>query len=217
MIIFVASCDKNTDLFEPFHHCLEKYWARHPKVVYCTESVHNPYYKTICHDYPLEQWTRRIRESLEEVKDDLVLLMVDDIFIRKQVDEKRIKYISGLFGGSLALVNLEKEWDDNEEIGLDRLKRRTKGKMFRISLMCGVWDRKKLIDILEDDHDPWFVENSQPCKGYEYYINSGDYIIDWGYKTFIPFGVSQGRWNREIVPFFEAEGIEIDYEKRGFN
>ena len=217
MTIFVASCDKNADLFEPFHHCIEKYWAKHPKVVYCTESVHNPYYKTICHDYSLEQWTRRIRESLEEVKDDLVLFMVDDIFIRNKVDEKRIKYISGLFGGSLALVNLEKEWDDNEDIGLDRLKRRTKGKMFRISLMCGVWDRKKLIDILEGDHDPWYVENSQPCKDYEYYINSGDYIIDWGYKTFCEVGVFKGKWCREVVPFFEAEGIQIDYEKRGFN
>lgn len=217
MVIFVASCDKNTDLFEPFHHCLEKYWAKHPKVVYCTESVRNPYYKTICHDYPLEQWTRRIRESLAEIKDDLVLFMVDDIFIRHPVDTKRIKYIEGLFGGNLALVNLEKEWDDNEDVGLDRLKRRPQGKMFRISLMCGVWDRLKLIDILEGDHDPWFVENSQPCKGYEYYINSGDYIIDWGYKTFIPFGVFQGKWEHEAEAFFKQEGIEIDYEKRGFN
>lgn len=217
MIIFVASCDKNADLFEPFHHCLEKYWAKHPKVVYCTESVRNPYYKTICKDYPLEQWTRRIRESLAEIKDDLVLFMVDDIFIRHQVDEKRIKYISNLFGGNLALVNLEKEWDDNEETGLDRLKRRPQGKMFRISLMCGVWDRLKLIDILEGDHDPWFVENAQPCKDYEYYINSGDYIIDWGYKTFIPFGVFQGKWEHEAEAFFKQEGLEIDYEKRGFN
>ena len=196
MTIFVASCDKNTDLFEPFHHCLEKYWAKHPKVVYCTETVKNPYYKTICKDYPLEQWTRRIRESLAEIKDDLVLFMVDDIFIRHPVDAKRIKYIEGLFGGNLALVNLEKEWDDNEDIGLDRL---------------------KLIDILEGDHDPWFVENSQPCKGYEYYINSGDYIIDWGYKTFIPFGVFQGKWEHEAEAFFKQEGLEIDYEKRGFN
>ena len=217
MVIFVASCDKNTDLFEPFHHCLEKYWAKHPKVVYCTETVKNPYYKTICHDYPLEQWTRRIRESLAEIKDDLVLFMVDDIFIRHPVDTKRIKYIEGLFGGNLALVNLEKEWDDNEDIGLDRLKRRPQGKMFRISLMCGVWDRLKLIDILEGDHDPWFVETSQPCKGYEYYINSGDYIIDWGYKTFIPFGVFQGKWEHEAEAFFKQEGLEIDYEKRGFN
>ena len=217
MVIFVASCDKNTDLFEPFHHCLEKYWAKHPKVVYCTESVRNPYYKTICHDYPLEQWTRRIRESLAEIKDDLVLFMVDDIFIRHPVDTKRIKYIEGLFGGNLALVNLEKEWDDNEDVGLDRLKRRPQGKMFRISLMCGVWDRLKLIDILEGDHDPWFVENSQPCKGYEYYINSGVYIIDWGHKTFIPFGVFQGKWEHEAEAFFKQEGIEIDYEKRGFN
>ena len=26
MKIFVCSCDKDDDLFEPFHHCIEKYY-----------------------------------------------------------------------------------------------------------------------------------------------------------------------------------------------
>lgn len=53
MYILVCSCDKDEDLFDPFHHCLEKYWPNHPRVVYSTESVINPYYQTITKDYPL--------------------------------------------------------------------------------------------------------------------------------------------------------------------
>lgn len=216
MTILVCSCDKNADLFDIFHYFIEKYWTKHPKVVYSTETVKNKYYKTICKNYPVEQWTRRIRETLEEISDDVVLLMVDDIFIRKPVDKKRLKYAENLFGGNLALVNLEKEWDENEDIGLAGFKRRPKGKSFRVSLMCGLWDRLKLIDILEGDHDPWYVENAQIAKDYEYYINSGDYIIDWGYVTFNEVGLFKGKWCREVVPFFEKEGIVVNYEERGF-
>lgn len=222
MKILVASCDKNEDLWEPFWHCMEKYWPGHPEVLYSTETKRNTkYYTTICFDYPLDQWTKRIRETLKIIDDDLILFLVDDIFIRKPVDVKRIEYAAGLFGeqGRLALVNLEKEWDNgkgNEDVGLDRFKRRVTGN-FKISLMCGIWDRKKLIDILDEDVDPWHVENAQRTKGYEYYINSGDAIIEYGYKTFDKFGITNGKWNKEIVPFFKKEGIVIDYERRGFN
>lgn len=64
MKIVVTSADINEDLFEPFHHCLEKYWENHPEVIYLTETVKNPYYRTICKDIPFDKWTKRIRESL---------------------------------------------------------------------------------------------------------------------------------------------------------
>lgn len=55
MKILVCSCDKNVDLFLPFHHCMEKYWPTHPEIIYSTESVDNPYYRTVRKNYPLTQ------------------------------------------------------------------------------------------------------------------------------------------------------------------
>ena len=43
--ILVMSCDKNEDLWLPFHHCMEKYWKGHPEIIYSTETKINPYYK----------------------------------------------------------------------------------------------------------------------------------------------------------------------------
>ena len=45
MVILVCSCDKDGDLFEPFHHCIEKYYPEHPEIIYATETIKNPYYK----------------------------------------------------------------------------------------------------------------------------------------------------------------------------
>ncbi len=55
MKILVLSCDNYSDLFEPFHYCIEKYWPEHPEIIYTTETIINPYYKTICKNYPIEK------------------------------------------------------------------------------------------------------------------------------------------------------------------
>lgn len=217
MVIVVCSCDKDEDLFYPFYHCMEKYYPNHPKIIYSTETIKNPYYETINKNYPLEKWTKRIRETLKEIPDNEILLMIDDIFIRKPVDTKRIDYARANLKGNIAMFNFEKVFNpDDKESGLNGWKIRQKGSEYELSIMCGLWNKEKLIHILEKDSDPWSVEYNQDTKGYDYYINSGDYIIDWGYKTFNPVGVVKGKWAREIVDFFKKEGIEIDYEKRGF-
>lgn len=217
MVIFVCSCDKDEDLFEPFHHCIEKYYPNHPEVIYATETIINPYYKTICKNYPLEKWTKRIRETLEDIPDNEILLMIDDIFIHSKVDAERIEYARSNLKGNIALFNFEKAFDSKDiETGLNGFKLRSKGSDYELSLLCGLWNKEKLINILEKDSDPWSVEYNQETKGYDYYINSGEYIIDWGYEYLKPCGLFKGKWTHNIVEFFEKEGIEIDYEKRGF-
>lgn len=63
--ILVMSCDKYSKYtFEMFHHCIEKYWPNHPEVIYCTETIENPYYKTITINLPVQQWTRRLNQAL---------------------------------------------------------------------------------------------------------------------------------------------------------
>lgn len=218
MKILVLSCDKDIDIFDAFHHCMEKYYPNHPEIIYATESVNNPYYKTICKNYPLNKWTRRIRETLEEIPDNEILIMIDDIFIRNKVDEERIEYARSNLKGNIALFNFEKSFDKNDiETDLIGFKKRPNGSRWEISIMCGLWDKNKLIDILEGERDPWSVEEHPNTKGYDYYINSSDYIIDWGYITYKPSGLIKGKWTRNIVEFFKKEGIEMDYEKRGFN
>lgn len=218
MKILVLSCDKNIDIFEAFHHCIEKYYKDHPEIIYATESKTNPYYKTICKNYPLNKWSRRIRETLKEINDSEILLMIDDIFIREKVDSKRIEYLRKKLKGNIAMFNFEKSFDSNDkESDIDGFKLRPKGSAYELSLMCGLWDKDKLIDILEKDSDPWSIEYRQDTKGYDYYINSGNYIINWGYETWKPVGLFKGKWCRKTVEFLENEGIEMDYEKRGFS
>lgn len=215
MKIVVFSCDNNEDTWEAFHHCLEKYWPTHPEVIYKTETKVNPYYTTICKNYPLNQWSRGMREALEEIKDKQVLFMADDVFIRKPVDEKRLKACQKAVKGNTACINLELAFDiRDEETSLDGIKKRQHGSAYEVSIMCGIWQREALIKILSRDGNPWDIESRQETYGYDFFINGGDYIIDWGYRTWQPVGICRGQWVRETLDFLKSEGIEIEM-KRG--
>lgn len=218
MKVLVLSCDKNSDIFDAFHHCMEKYWPNHPEVLYAMESVKNPYYKTICHIGALDVWTKRIRETLSDIDDEQILIMIDDCFIRQPVDTKRIEYLSQELKGNIAHFCFQKSWDPNDiDTDIVGMKRRPHGSRFEVCLNCGLRQRDKLINVLSRNSTPWEIEWHQDNKGYDYYINSGNYIINWGYDKGNPTGIYKGKWCRNIIPFFEAEGISIDYSTRGLH
>ena len=217
MKILVLSCDKNVDIFEPFYLCMEKYWPNHPEVIYATETKENPYYKTICKDIPFDLWTKRIRETLKEIDDNKILLMIDDCFIRDYVDVDRINYVESVIGGNIALFNFEKVFDkDDKESSYIGFKTRNPNGIAICSLMCGMWQKDKLMDVLNINSQPWEIERLNITHGYEYYINSGEYIIDFGYKFPKFFSIYHGKWCREVVDFFNKEGIKVDYSTREF-
>lgn len=216
MVIVVTSCDKNKDTFYAFNHCIEKYWKNHPKIIYITETIKNPYYETINVNLPVELWTKRIREALKQIKDTKILLMADDLFIRNYVDEKRLLQAEKLVKGNIALVNLEKCFNEADKEVCEGFKMRTKGSPYELSLMCGIWNKNKLLKVLEKDTNCWDIEEAQDTKGYDYLINGGDFIIDFGYVAFKHCGLKRGKWCKEIIPFFEKEGLKVNYDKRGF-
>ena len=218
MTIIVLSCSKNTDTFEPFHHCMEKFYPDHPNIVYFTDNTPaNPYYDTVIVQHRLEEWTRGLRDFLQIIRDDTVLLMIDDIFIRRPVDTDRIQYALDHIGGNIALMNFEKSWDPTDApTDLDGWKCRRHGSEYEVSLMCGLWQKDKLLKVLSRNCDPWTIELQQEPYDFCYYINSGDYIIDWGYRTFQKCGLVKGKWSHECADFLTGEGFHIDYSIRGF-
>ena len=208
MIIAVLSCDKNEDTFLPFCHFMERYYPNHPEIIYFTDGIINPFYKTIPVKRTLDKWTKGFRKFLNQIDDEQILLMIDDCFIRKPVDVERIEYASEHLNGNIALMNFEKSWDVNDEpTDLIGWKKRKHGSEFEVSLLCGLWQKEKLLKVVERDCSPWEIELEQDNCGFDYYINSGDYIIDWGYKTFQPVGKVKGKWTKETVEFLKRNGL----------
>lgn len=213
MKILVVSCDKSVDLFEPYYYCIEKYWPDHPEIIYTTETITNPYYRTICKNYPLAQYSKRIHDCLEELDDDWVMIMVDDIFIRSPVDKEELDYIYS-FLDDIAAINLQQPFSSNDIPINDRLMIRVGP--YKTSLMCQIWNREKALEVFDCNCDPWEFEVLNNHLGYTYLIST-KYPINFGRPlTGGKWAIYRGKWTRECKEFFDKEGLEIDYSRRGF-
>ena len=218
MKIVVASCDKNIDLFDAYHHCMEKYWPDHPEIIYLQETIQNPYYKTICKDYPKEIWTRRIRESLQEIDDDIILFTTDDDFLNDYVNTQKLEHLPPYLKGNTASINLELSFSQEDLVcEYQGLKYRPPYGPVPISLQCGLWQREKLIHVLDRDAGIWTVEEEPDLKGYDFYILNNSKVLSWtGDAPHHRGGLAYGKWHRYTRTFLEDEGIYMDYDSRGY-
>ena len=215
--IVVMSCDKNKDLWQPFHHCMEKYWKDHPEIIYSTETQINPYYKTICRDLPIESWTRRVRETVKDLECKYILLMVDDIFLRDYVDNNVIIGITELVGSVVAAFNFEFKFDDND-IHLDNwLYLRNQYGKYKLSCMCQMWSKQAILDLFDYDTNPWQFEKNNFAKHYFFLISKDGNFLNWGKpRDTYKWGLVKGKWTYECRDFLTSEGLEINYDERGF-
>ena len=214
--ILVMSCDKNEDLWKPYYLCMEKYWANHPEIIYCTETIDNPYYKTIKCNYPIDKWTKRVVDCVNQLDCDNVLLMIDDLFIRKEVNNELLNCMEQYIGGIIGGLNLEKSFDKGDILLDNQVALRNPFGKFKTSLMCQLWSKKAMLDIFNVEKDPWLFEQENNSKQYVFLISRYGNFIDWGYGDRKWFGIRKGKWCKECKEFFDKEGIEIDYSIRGF-
>lgn len=219
MKILVASCDKNNDLFFPFHYCMEKYWPNHPEIIYSTETVLNPYYKTICKNYDLSRWTDRIYDTCLEIDDEFIILMVDDIFLRFPVDDSKLRSLTSLFDENTAACNLQYTFDNKDIPINDLVNSRPKNGEYKTSVMCQLFKKEKLLDLFNLHLDPWKFELLNDGKNYDFLILKDHSIINWWGKNGVPkngsWGVRHGKWGKDCIEFLKQEGLQIDFDKRG--
>lgn len=212
------SCDRNRDLFSLFHHCIEKYWCDHPKIIYCTETITNPYYKTINKNYPLNRWTRRVYDAVKEIDSDYILLTVDDLFIREKVDTTRLLSLCDYVKDNVAALNLEFSFDKGDIALNDEILVRNNNGAYKLSCMCQIWHREAILDLFNCDKDPWRFEKDNEAKDYTYLISKNGNYLNWGKRRDNwRWGIVRNKWVDECKCFFDKEGIIIDYTIRGFN
>ena len=214
--IVVFSCDKNDDVWPVFYRCLNKYWPDHPKTYLLNETK-----KYSNFDYDLDHWTKRIRESLEMIPYSKILFICDDCFLNAPVNVDKLQDgLKLLDRKNAACVNLEILYDYTDiETGIKGFKKKTTGKRnFLLNLLCGLWNKDVLIDILSyKDCNPWLVEKEQNHKGYDYYQTVYDKVLSWFRDTpGLGASIRFGKWSHDVECFAKQENIIIDFSKKGF-
>lgn len=206
MVLLVLSCDKYEPCWKPFFTLLDKYYKNHPKVYLVTETKKCPYCATINVDSDV--WTERFRRALKSVESEHVLVMLDDFFIRSEVDSNRINELE--FTKDVISYNFELEYREP----LLRLKEwdiQKNNQVYLNSCQPTLWNRKLLLERLNDDLNPQQWELQKIDSPYIHLINNKDYIIDIGYRhqpLEIGWGITRGRLSEECYEFLKKEGLD---------
>lgn len=222
--VLIYSCDKYSDVWEPFFTLFFRYWECPFRVYIATESkkCFTPGVTTI---NGLGTWTERMQKAVREIPTKYVIGMCEDFFFRRPVRQNIIDncimymehdYEAGCF-------NFEKEYDQGIQLipseYLD-FAEKPPGDHFQKSCQPTLWRREYLAELLEGKMDAWHWEwqvRDYPLKHYIWNGLRDELVFEYGYHNNKWFGIQKGKWVKDDVgPLFQKERIEVDYRKRGF-
>jgi hypothetical protein len=213
--VLIMSCDSYNDTWLPFSILYNKYFPNNYKTYIVTETKTCPYFDTI---KKTGAWTKRLKEALQELDSEYVLLMLDDYFIHSKVDIKRIEQCLNDIKLTNAIVyNFEFKYRQCVELN-NRYDIQLNNQHYLNSTQPSIWNRQRLIERLDKEQTAQEWELTKIDSEYIHLINNtNEKIIDIGYDiNHKPWGIVQGKWSRETKELFDREMIKIDYEKRGY-
>ena len=172
--ILVNSCDAYSDLWEPFFYLLRRNW---PESLDCniylnTETINKCQYdeKVICINTKPEKkdmWGKRLINALSSIQEKYVIVVMDDFFLRKQVNIDAINESIELLekDDNNAVVyysnTLSSEFEHTKE---DLIVPIPAGTPYRLNTAPGIWKTKKLLKYIKKSDNPWAWEFFGTCR-----------------------------------------------------
>lgn len=214
--VYVNSFDGYSDIWETFFYIFKQFWSDCKYPVYLINNEKNFHLDgiTVINTGVEKNWFYRTISSLEKVKEEYIIFLLEDYFFSKKIKnddiENIIKYMENknIFFYRLSDSNIKARSKDIIHV--------PNGTDYAVSLQPAVWNRRKLIHLLKtiDGKSPWDFEyylNDNLKTDHKYYegivFDTRDIL---GYKN----GVLRGKWIPETLQFYKRIGININTGER---
>jgi hypothetical protein len=213
--IAIVSCDRYSDLHQPFFYLFKKFWPDCPFKTYLFSNekrFNQPGLNNILVGKDVS-WSDNLISALNKIEEEYVFLWVDDLFLIDRVDTTRI---ISLFEWATArginylclnaLPSPDKNY--NNDVGIV-----SPGSLYRASTVLTFWDKKVLLGLLKSRETAWQFEINGSIRSDKY---------DKFYATWVPAikvinGVIKGKWRRSAVRRLNSLGVVPDLRARKKN
>ena len=166
-------------------------------------------------------WSNRLRQALERVDSQYIMLMLEDFFLQSPVrndvvidclkwmhedptighiDFYHEPFVDGLVRGEFSLV--DSSYD------------------YAMNTLPGLWRKDFLISMLRDEN-PWDFEFYGTGRwrrtSVKIYTHRGEFppVFDFGLDPELGYGIFRGKWLKNNKALFDQYGIEVDYDNLG--
>lgn len=219
LAILVISCDKYSDVWDPFFKLFFKFWSDCPYKIYLgtnSLSYDDPRVNMI-HIGEGKAWADDFRNMLEFIEEKYVLTFLDDYLIVKKVNSKIVKY---------ALEVTEKE-----QIDCCKLWTRPRGSIpfagyndlfeiqakdkYCVNAAAAIWTKELLKILLKPGFSAWDFELGNSRHINEIGKLPGRFVTTQKTEFIVLNGVTKGKWLPTTVRKCERLGVSIDTKQRG--
>jgi hypothetical protein len=218
--IVVSSCDKYSDLWDPFFTLFFRYWPDCPFSIYLvsnTKVFDDHRVKTILVGED-KGWASNIKTIVSGLNEECILYMQEDYFLQSFVDTKKIKdllrYMSVESVGSIRLIGSpEPKYPHSNPFGLYEVKKK---EQYRVSLQGSLWNKGVFLSLLKDGESGWDMEKEGSLRSNdlnEVFLSTQKKcpVLDYYYYT----AIKKGMWMPGAIRLLRRENIKIDVSKRG--
>lgn len=228
--ILVNSCDAYEDLWGPFFILLQKYWpeAKNKKILLNSErksfSVDGlNIQKAVLSDYDCETWSRRFKSCLEQIDTKYVIVLLDDFFLEKEVDDFRLNQCLEAMEQDETIKNFSfvpTLWKSVKDRSFLYFERRRKGP-YLLNLQAGLWRTEELKSLVVEDESPWEFEELGTYRaakaGGKYYVAADNCPQVFTYNWKPGGAVHRGKWTDGVEEILRAVDVDIDFNIRGWD
>lgn len=230
--ILVNSCDGFEDCWNPFFVLLQRYWPEcDAKVFLNTERK-----KWGCQGLEITctqvqgaevgrlTWSECLLRALDQIQTPLVLYFQEDYFIHQPVRHELVQQAADLMikrpqVGHIALTRHCSlgPYERDEEEWLQTIKQKAR---YRISTQAGLWRVDTLRSYLDPKENGWMFEIFGTWRSHKrqdtFLSCKWDDVLGGPAIDYLHTGIIKGQWLKEMQGVFADNGIEIDFQQRGF-
>lgn len=223
--LIVSSCDKCSDLWQPFFTLVRKNWTEFDRKVYlCTDSK-NFEYEDIDIECPLRMsqgstWSENLMALLNQIKDDYVLFMLDDFWLKTKVDIEQLNRCEKIIKSDpdVGFICLIYQQEPSTENPISRnypdLIEYGRNTPYRVTTQAGLWRRDYLLSLLRKHESAWWFEmfGSKRSRSSDYH----SYVVEKSVFSYDDGGVLfRGCYVEEYIRFFkDNKNIYINPKRR---
>jgi len=211
--ILVVSCDKYSDLWNPFFKSFFKFWSDCPFNIYLLSNykyANIPKVRSLSIGDDIS-WSDNLYKGINGLKEDYVFLFLEDLFLIDSVETNKISNIfTWILESNANYVRINPSATKADKKFNDLVGIISKGTLYRTSTVLSVWKKDTLLDLLKTGETAWDFEIYGSLRSDIY----DGFYATWGGYFSILNTVTKGKWQRSAIKKLNSIGIEIDLSKR---
>lgn len=213
--VVIISFDGYKDIWDTFFKCYFKYWKNcHIKTYLITNNELPSFYDVEIIPTGEEiSWSHRVRMALNNIKEDNLLVLLEDYFFYENINDEKIQTFFRVFQEKnydyLRLMPIPPEYKKkkNNIYPLDP------SFIYGVNLQAAIWKKDYLLKLLyDDDFSAWEFEARQKMDS-KFRIQGNCMTLNYIGLNYLN-GVVQGKWYPRTIRELSKRGIVIPINNR---